>query len=624
MPPALVSKEKRAARLFLTPNQLYYLLSRFSELDVALGPMNVRTEHIHAQSPGASYVSFLARDMSSHPKNHDQDSIRTVSSVRSVISGVSMLWNNLNFITNPEARAEKQRMLLMKDITYLFSAFTKVPCLKLSRDSHIPRIRDYEEFPLDTAVPINIFKNLSNLEISDLDFRSIYGWDRLSEQLQSLKVTRADLDDAADLLIHIVLDDMEQKRRRSSRSPSTPSYAGIGFDSAFSASIDQIKFPSPPQSYGFKTLAGDAAGDEDTQIAISESPYGYLQEFGRNRSPSKRLSDRRARKSGRPLSKDTSVSQTDFPQLPPKVDIPQKRCSISGLLASSKWRFLRRLSLAENGLTSISEYGLAPLTDSLQSLDLSSNLFTEIPSSLACLQNLKAINMSNCMIESLRSLNDMTLPSLSVLNLSANRLSCLVGMERLTSLERVDLRSNQLKDPAEMGSLRLISKVQEIFVEDNPFVESFPKYRIMIFGLFRNTADRAEDVRIDSSGPSQSERRQIPEQGSASVIESLAATSLTESSLLDAPAAVPEETLPEVRHELNRPGNDSLPGGQDTSERSGTDMKSSGTGTETPGASGEAKSADKEPRGSSFEQAGFIPQTQGGLSSLGGVRAIQV
>jgi hypothetical protein len=182
-----------------------------------------------------------------------------------------------------------------------------------------------------------------------------------------------------------------------------------------------------------------------------------------------------------------------------------------GILPYSKWRFLKHLSLADNGLTTISAASLAPLANTLHSLDLSSNLFVQIPDSLATLTALRALNLSNCMIESLHSLTRNPLPAISALNLRSNRLTSIAGVERLYPLERLDLRDNRMADPTELARLTGIPELREIWVLGNPFVRTHSSYRVTIFNLFRTTPGYTEDILIDTYAPGYSERRQLVE-----------------------------------------------------------------------------------------------------------------
>ena len=180
-----------------------------------------------------------------------------------------------------------------------------------------------------------------------------------------------------------------------------------------------------------------------------------------------------------------------------------------GFLPASKWRFLRHLSLADNSLTSMTVSSLAPLANTLHSLDLSSNLFAEVPDCLASLTALRALNLSNCMIDSLHSLRRSPLPAIASLNLRSNRLASIAGIERLLSLERLDLRDNKLKDPTELARLTGIPDVREIWVVSNPFAKTHGNYRVTIFNLFRGTPGYSDDIIIDTAGPGYSERKQL-------------------------------------------------------------------------------------------------------------------
>jgi len=139
------------------------------------------------------------------------------------------------------------------------------------------------------------------------------------------------------------------------------------------------------------------------------------------------------------------------------------------------------------------------------------NLFAQIPDSLASLTALRALNLSNCMIDSLHSLTRNPLPAITALNLRANRLISIAGIERLYPLERLDLRDNKLVDPTELARLTGIPDLREIWVAGNPFTKTHSNYRVTIFNLFRQSPGYTEDILIDSTGPGYNERRQLVE-----------------------------------------------------------------------------------------------------------------
>lgn len=471
--------------------------------------MNVRLENIHTDASPTNYVSFLSNAQRNKTKSSDRDSIHSVSSVRSVMSGMSSLWSSLRIGSNSTAKAEKQKAQLQEDLRYLYSAFTKIPCLRLAPDHKARLIAGYEEFPFDTAVPLFAFKNVTALEIYDVDFRQFYGWDRLAENLRSLTVKRAGVDDPADLLINIVLDDIDKRRRRSAKAPPSPSAPwSAASPTAKHASLARSESPpsSPPASGKQSTSPRGAALRENISRAHqrqrSTSPtrppssrHGSSHVYNRNSASAPNI----RRSSG---SSGSSVRSTT------------PRGSSSNLLSlgwfpATKWRFLRHLSLADNALTNISATSLVPLANTLQSLDLSANLFAEIPDSLASLTCLRALNLSNCMIEGLHSLGRNPLPAITTLNLRSNRLTSLAGVERLLSLERIDFRDNKLTDPTEVARLTGVPEIAEVYVHRNPFCKTHPAYRTTIFNLFRKTPGYSEDIIIDSTGPSNAEKKQL-------------------------------------------------------------------------------------------------------------------
>ena len=524
------SQSIRPAKMTLTPHHLYYLLSRFEELSISVGPMNVRLENIHADLGPTNYVSFLGGALKSKPSASDRDSIRSISSVRSVMSGMSALWTNLGLSSNSSAKLEKQKLAFQDDLKYLYSAFTKIPCLRVCPDSKARLIAGYEEFPFDSAVPLYAFKNLSSLEICDTDFRQVFGWDRLAEQVRSLTVKRASVEDPADILTNIVLDDMDRRRRRSAKSPSsatlpwpTPSPTFKHPDSAVStyppgSSSTPDRRSSTGSPRGVHLMRSGSLGSHNPRPATrsrqkSHSPHRpSSSRHGAGTSPLGGSSNWR-RESGSSGSSRTTTPRTSSANL------------LLNVLPASKWRFLRHLSLADNDLTLLSALSLWPVCGTLQSFDLSSNHFGEIPDSLASLTSLRALNLSNCMIDSLHSLTRSPLPAITTLNLRANRLSSIAGIEGLLALERLDLRDNKITDPDELARVTSLPNIREVYVARNPFTKTHSNYRVTIFNLFRKTPGYSDDVLIDATGPSYIERKQLadraPEPASVPVVKPL-------------------------------------------------------------------------------------------------------
>lgn len=475
--------------------------------------MNVRLENIHTEVLPGNYVSFLGTAPKSRGRASDADSMHSVSSVRSVMSSMSSMWSRFK-LSDEASKLEKAQAVEKEDLKYLYSAFTKIPCLRLAPDHKSKLIAGYQEFPFDTAVPLFAFKNLSALEICDLDFRQIFGWDRLAEQLRSLTIKRGCVEDLSDLLINIVLDDTDRRRRRSSKphAPSSPASAWPA-TSPGTRHAELSTFSSAPPSPMGDVRRPSLGSPQAVSMVRGGSSEGRKAPRTRQRStsPARPVSSRHGMsyqhpRSGTPKFRRSSGSSDSSLSTP--------RTSTSNLLTlgnlhAAKWRFLKHLSLADNGLTFIMASSLLPLAATLHSLDLSSNLFNEIPDSLATLTNLRALNLSNCMIGSLHSLARNPLPAINIINLRSNRLSSLAGIERLFSLEKIDLRDNRLADPTELARLTRIPDVQHIYVAKNPFVRTHSNYRITIFNLFRSSPGYTEDVLIDGTGPTYTERRQL-------------------------------------------------------------------------------------------------------------------
>lgn len=493
------SHNMKSPHLSLTPHHLFYLLSRIEELDIDVGPMSVRIESLHNESSSSNYVSFL-QGHNPQMKRSDRDSIHSVSSMRSVMSSMTTFWSSMSLLSST-SRTEKAKAQQEADLKYLYSAFTKVPSLKLVSDHRAPLIRGYEEFPFDTAVPLHSFKNLQQLDIIDLDFRSFHGWDRLSEQLCLLTVKRANLDDPAELLTDIVLDDTEKRRRRTTKGgrnsptsaswtmPSTPQgeYAHSNSDPGSPANA------SPkPDEHGFHPDTLLVSGSASPK---RPSPVRPVSSYRHTRTYSTKAS----------RSGSGSSNSSDYVSYPYRADSSSSLLSMN-MLPSSKWQRLKYLSLADNGLTSLSAKSLAPVASTLRSLNLSSNLFTEIPDALASLTRLTSLDLSNCMIRSLQSLTRSPIPAITTIKLKSNRLQSLAGVERMLSLENIHIQDNSLSDVMEAARLTALPNLRRVWIKHNPLTRSCPSYRVKIFNLFRATPGYMDDIIIDEYGPGFSEK----------------------------------------------------------------------------------------------------------------------
>ncbi|ORY80785.1 hypothetical protein BCR37DRAFT_348496 [Protomyces lactucae-debilis] len=445
----------------LTLHHLYYLLSRFDDvLEVQTGPLNVRLQDIgeeHHAHASDTYVSFSKR-------NSDAASIKSVSSIRSVMStAVSTVWTGLG-LWGGTARSEQQ---VTEDLKLLYSAFCKIPSIRLAPDAKLKPISGFEEYPFDTCVPLLAFKNLQGLEVFDYPITALTGWDELSEQLRSLVIKRSGLVDVAKLTRGIIQDEHERKRRKAERA--TRHWQTLN------NTIDGGGSPRP----GLESRSGSANGH------FSQS----MLKFERPRSASPTLTQAQTRP-GSARGRHASME-------------------VPFVLSSTKWRFLRFLSLSDNGLTYLTEEALAPL-HALSFLDLSKNKFTSVPKALATCTHLRSLDLSHNLIDNLRTLLVEPIPGIATLNLRANKLVDLCGIERLPSIERLDLRDNAIKDVAECARLAQAPGLCDLYVAGNPFAAR-PEARLTIFNLLRQNpiAPEGGDVCLDGKRPGLLEKRSL-------------------------------------------------------------------------------------------------------------------
>lgn len=497
-----IQKEgKRLAQRYPDPpiaislHHLYYLLTRFDDLEVPIGPLNIRLEDINGDG-SASKSSSTSNYVSFSKRNSDAASIRSVSSIRSVMSTVtSSMWNGFG-VFGSSIKTEEQ---IVEELKILYSAFCKIPTIRICPTSAVKSISGFEEYPFDTAVPLLAFKNLQFLEVFNYSPKQFYGWDELSEQIRSLVVKRAGLTDVALLTIGVIREEQEKKRRKAERA--TRYWQNVSDGATFVPGS-----PRPGTAPSNTTMR--------TQIHDPERP--------RSASPSHSLSRPgvQTRRSSRNDRRHTSANSlnTGIPSL--------------FVLSPRKWQFLRYLSLSDNGLEEVSEEALAPLASHLYFLDLSKNKFKTVPAALSTLSALRSLDMSRNAIESLHSLAQSPLPGISTLNLCGNVLNTIAGIERLPSLERVDLRDNLLRDPTEVARLNSAPNIAEIWVSGNSFTRALSDYRITIFNIFRENTSAIEDITLDGKKPGLIEKRSL----NARAVESLPSPRSTPTSAMTTPS----------------------------------------------------------------------------------------
>ncbi|KAK7692321.1 hypothetical protein QCA50_003946 [Cerrena zonata] len=449
-----VSPSIKPVTLSFDSHHLFYLLMRMEAVGLDVGSLDVRVEN---PSRPMNYVNVF----------HGADRSDTLSlrSFATTISAVSKLSLGSAWWGRPPPPT------VDSELKFIFSSFTKLPALRI----HAPESRLIKELandaPNENAIPLDAFKNLQVLECSDVDPRTIIGWDRLAESLRSLTIKRSGLEDVSDIFIGAVMDD--QARREGQRDTDR---------------LRRIPRAPPSRQSSFYSTRITTAVPEEQE-------------------------------------KDEDVEMEDkdpeTPDTPTPENIPKSKQTTE--LPSLKWAFLRHLCLADNALTFLPSSPLPHLT-SLTHLDISSNLLVSIPSGLGALYNLVSLNVADNMIDSVLGIYTM-LGGITILNLAKNRLENICGLERLLALERVDLRHNIIEESAEIGRLATLPNVTEVWVEGNPLCELEEGYRIRCFDVFWK---EGKSIVLDGSPPGFYEKRYLtsppPEQMTSSRPVSVALT----------------------------------------------------------------------------------------------------
>lgn len=170
-------------------------------------------------------------------------------------------------------------------------------------------------------------------------------------------------------------------------------------------------------------------------------------------------------------------------------------------LLQSDFPGLRHLKLTSCNLLSLPSFSL-PIVH----LDLSSNLLNAIPASLSSLTSLQSLNLSSNMIESVRGAESL-LPSIRAINLRNNRIDCLAGLDRVKSLERIDVRGNDLRESDEIGRLAQLPKLKEVWASNNEFADVEDNWRHRVFVMFAEEANT--EVALDGHAATWTEKRAI-------------------------------------------------------------------------------------------------------------------
>ncbi|KAA1092580.1 hypothetical protein PGT21_007764 [Puccinia graminis f. sp. tritici] len=379
-----------------------------------------------------------------------------------------------NLLLSPFQQQQQQQQpknwTTEQQLKYLYSTFTKLNSLQLTPASSpsnsisstpttdiepMQLLEGLIELPGQSTVPLCSFKSLWSIYIDRLDPRIFSGWARLSQNLRRLEINRSGILDFEDFLIDTILLDSHQNHHHLESAQQD-------------LNSDQSNRQDPKPSQQEERSEPETQQTEDVQEA-------------------ERITEREAEE--KPTEQQAGKQRDGEEHQTPQ--------SLPSNFPAFAWCFLQHLSLAHNSLTFLSTRALLALK-SLVSLDLSSNLLIAVPTGLGHLPRLKSLNISNNMIDSLLGIY-LSLGSVTSLNLSRNRLSSLCGLERLTTLERLDVRQNQIQDIGELSRLATLPGLTSLWASMNPFTivhQQQQEWRVRIFEYFAR-----EDREIDRKAP---------------------------------------------------------------------------------------------------------------------------
>ncbi|EGG10740.1 uncharacterized protein MELLADRAFT_115456 [Melampsora larici-populina 98AG31] len=447
--------------LNLDPHHLYYLLLKFEEIGIQIGSLDIQNPHqIKTYDPTQWMIGF-----NSIERIHKIDKSDTISlfSNLSNLSIGSTWWSGttsaIKSISNLSIQQDGHRTrTIEEEVKYLYSSFTKLPSLKLTPTS-VPTITSsnpkagpkpmqllegFTDLPNQNLVPLICFKSLWTLSIHDLDPRLFIGWNQLSQSLRSLEIRRSGLEDIERLLIDSVMFDVER----------------------------EVKLESNQQDLA----------DEQNSLDLKNEPTVESDE------------ERRAKETEETDLTNSSTEETNLTNPPSSSQDPSNPQTPPPSFPPLAWRFLHHLCLADNALTFIPSNPLAALV-SLVSLDLSSNLLIVVPNGLSSLIRLKSLSLADNMIDSVLGIYQ-NLGNVTTINLSKNRLTSLCGLERLYSLERLDIRSNKIQDISELSRLATLPSLTNLWTSSNPFTNQREDWRPIIFNYF---IEENRDIDLSSS-----------------------------------------------------------------------------------------------------------------------------
>ncbi|PWN46288.1 hypothetical protein IE81DRAFT_319176 [Ceraceosorus guamensis] len=370
----------------LNTHHLYYLLLRFEALGLPVGSLDVRIPRSARPVSSFSYVSAHAQRGGRKPRDTDTMSVGSVRSALTALSGASTLtgwWSGSSEKGDP-----------LKDVKFIYSAFTKVPRLRLG-PLPIKLIESFEDSPGSSLVPLDVFKNIQTLELDEIDPSSLLGWDRLSIQLRSLTLRNSGLEDVTDLLVDAVKLDVRRRRGEQVKPAQRRIHSPAPVDQPPVADTRQQPGDSPPSTASLGGLSSVDDAHASGQAALPFLSWHFLRHLA---LPDNSLTffsppaDLLSNLTSLDLSSNLLISAPPSLNLLPNL----KLLNLEGNLIETVWHIslaipnIEALNLANNRLESLA--GAEDLKE-LRRIDLRGTELAEASEvgRLAVLQNLEEI-----------------------------------------------------------------------------------------------------------------------------------------------------------------------------------------------------------------------------------------
>jgi Leucine-rich repeat (LRR) protein len=195
------SSPPKPVNFVIDTHHLFYILIRLEGAGIDVGTLDVKVDN---PSKPMNYINIF--------RDSDKSDTLSLASFRSSLSTISGLSLGGGWWGRSETRT------IDAELKYIYSSFTKLPALILTAPGPKMIAELASEPPNENCLPLNSFKNLQTFECTDIDPRTLLGWDRMSESLRSLTIKRSGLEDVSDIFIGAVLDDQGRREGSTNRS----------------------------------------------------------------------------------------------------------------------------------------------------------------------------------------------------------------------------------------------------------------------------------------------------------------------------------------------------------------------------------------------------------------------